>query len=51
MGQVFLVCDGSYGVLCSLEVLVPFLQGKNDGEKFSIVYIIVLLCGKKVYEK
>ena len=36
--------DGD-GVRSSLQVLLPFDEGKDDSEELSIIYVVVTFCG------
>ena len=42
-----MVSDNSDGVVSSLKVLPPLLEGFNDGEEFSIVFVVVAGCRGK----
>ena len=40
-----MVCDHHDWMFSSCEVMLPFLQGLDDSEEFSIIDVIVLFCG------
>ena len=42
VGQVLMVCDDGDRVRCSLNVLMPFCESKNDCKQFSVIDIIIL---------
>ena len=42
IGQIFVIRDDRDGVRGSLEIMLPFQEGKNDGKEFSVVDVIIL---------
>ena len=51
VGQVFVVGDNGDRVRCSLDILMPFHEGEDDHEEFSIIDVIVALSRKKGMRK
>ena len=47
VGQVLMVSEDRDRMGGALQVLFPFCQGKDDGEKLSIIDIIVLFSGRE----
>ena len=45
ISQVLMVRDHHDWMFSSCEVMLPFLQGLDDSEEFSIIDVIVLFCG------
>ena len=41
VGQVLMVSDDGDGVRCSLNILTPFCEGKDDCEQFLVIDVVV----------
>ena len=46
-----MVCDNSDWVRRSLDILMPFCEGKDDHKEFLIIDVIVVLSGEKGMRK
>ena len=44
VGQILVVGEDRDGVRSSLQVLLPFHKGENNGEELSIIYVLHTLC-------
>ena len=45
VGEVFMVSEDLHWEGRAMEVVSPGLQGTDDGEKFTVINIIVMFCG------
>ena len=44
VGEIFMVSEDLYRERGSVEVVLPTLQGMDDGKEFSVIDVIVSFC-------
>ena len=51
IGQVLVVSDHSYRVICSLKIVFPFGKSMDYSKEFLVEDVIVMFCSRKSFEE